>query len=1098
MEKRHYRLMKYILLLIFITTSLIFFWFKEGLLIGNAESGLPFYNLKKQVEISSRAWTDTNLGNNTALLVGVTPAYWVLSLLENINIPPFLIQALFFWFILTVSALSIFFLTKELFPEIENKIAILASIFYLFNLFSLANIWTRFLTNHMVASAAIPLLFYLYLLAIRKEKLSYGVLTGFTSVLFSFALTSNSIIIILWSLFGFTTLFYIVTGKSIEKSFFYIKVFLLTLIIFFVVNLWWISQLLELMLVKTSLGAVGNFLSQGNLDTLSIESQLLGSFINTLRFMHGTFFVQGQEWARFFTFKPIMLLEFLLTLVIFICILIYRKQKEVLLLGLLFLTGLFLVKGNNLPFGGIFEFLFVKIPIVQVFRNPFEKLGFVLILTGSLLFAKGINGIFEYIGRTSVNRILYYIIFIFLLFVWGRPFWSSEALSSNENIPKEQVKDYKVKVPDYYKEANEFFNDQEGSFRFVSLPIRGEGISYNWEKPYIGVDLSFTFFDTPNISNNTTIPFYSELVLSLSNYQLNPKVVNFFPFIDAKYILLREDLNYLRDHMANPKVLNSKLEQMVDNGVLSKKANFGGKLSIYEIDEKWFWPKIYITPKIAVSNKSYELNDIDRLDPSFPEQMIGIIDSGSLTEGENRFSNRIVKPETVFFPYFVNLEQDLRDEDVLSRLPNINSLPGQSGYSLSKTKDELEVPFSGVNYWDQIVYKISLLGKRAVEIFKMQRLQFSPSVIKHAEISYKEEIDRLSLILIQRSKIGVQIPNTIQENLLLQYLLAKRVGSSIKEPLKELLLNLDVVPKFELPHSDDQKYIVYRFNMPFEDYYYLNLDNFSSDINLFLDGQEIPKKDNGEFKMRLDKGQHELSARLDLTSQRMFLSEDYADLSPTLPFRKDIEFEDLTQIYKIDFDYKLNSGDRLGVFVIDDTNQVSPTYFTPSRNDWNHVSIQYNSNFGATSAQLQIQSNGEAQVRNFKIIKVEKPNPIFTSSAFSLNETSDTTWDFVKINPAHYLIKVKKNSTKEELLVFSELFDSKWKIYGKDKEFENNHFLVNGYANGWVIDKSGDYYLELKFSPQKTLEITGILAIVSFVLIGCTFLLLELKKRKKI
>src|SRR3989344_9196222 len=114
--------MKYLLILIFITTSLILFWFKEGLLIGNAESGLPFYNLAKQVNISSWAWTDINLGNNTALLSGVTPTLWLLSLFEGWGVPGFFIEAVFFWLILTISALAIFFLSKELFSEIDNKI----------------------------------------------------------------------------------------------------------------------------------------------------------------------------------------------------------------------------------------------------------------------------------------------------------------------------------------------------------------------------------------------------------------------------------------------------------------------------------------------------------------------------------------------------------------------------------------------------------------------------------------------------------------------------------------------------------------------------------------------------------------------------------------------------------------------------------------------------------------------------------------------------------------------------------------------------------------------------------------------------------------
>lgn len=1122
-----------IVFLITLTVSLIFFWFKEGLLIGNAEAGLAFYNLSKYVQFSSYSWTDANLGYDGALLVGANPTYQMLSFLEQTKIPSFLIQALFFWLILIVSSVSLFFLSRELFPEINNKISILAVIFYLFNPFSLANIWNRYLITQMVLSAALPLLLYLYLLAFRRKKIIFAILSGLISPLFSFGLAGPSNTLVLWGVLAFTTFFYIAVAKKIKESFFYLKAFFSTFIVFLIVNLWWIAKLIESNFTKVRYSPV-NFFDQGNLDTLSIESQLLGSFINTFRFLHGTYFTQGQEWARFFTFKPMVILEFLITLVILLCIFIYRKNKEVLFLGLLFIIGLFLEKGNNLPFGGIFEFLFIKIPLLQAFRNPFEKLGIIPVLAASLLFARGLLGAFEIIKKDAVSKILYTVTFLFLLFVWGKPFWSSEVFSSNENIPKEQAKSYKVKVPDYYKSAKDWFGSQSGNFRFISLPLRGEGISFNWEKPYTGVDLSYTFFGLPSISNNTTIPYFADFVSALSNYQLNSKILNFLPMSNIRYLLLRNDINFLRDHMVNPAKIEENLDHLITDNLIKKVANFEDKLQIYELYQDWNWPKIYVTNKVLVSNKSYDLHDINKLDVNFPKNTIAVIDSTSVLEDKKRFNNWVIRPDATFFPILVKLNQNLDDMAILSKLPNTDSSLGQSDHLFSKIKEELEMPSPGINYWDQSTYRISLLSKKLVEIYKFKKQKVQMQEVDQMEKAYLDELDKISKVLEQRNKIGAQIPSFLLENMLLQYLLTEKMEGSIQKPLKELLLNLGVIPSFELP--DNQKYIVYKFNIAFKDYYNLNLDSQTQDFKFILDGNRVEeasiKKVNS--KMILDKGEHELAIPIEQKNVTLVANEDQINLVPLQPFIKPFKLFDTPQTYQIDFDYQFINGGNLALYVADDINIVIPTYLQSVSDAISHVSIQYNSNFGATQAAIKIQSDGDVKVRNLKISLIKKPDPIFKMSNFSLDDPSkdNASWDFIKINPAHYLIKIKKNNPKEELLVFSETYDPKWKVFrGSKKDWENaklvaqwgdkskeysfrnadsiptslngaslisddKHYLVNGFGNGWMIEGSGEYYLNLIFTPQHTLEITYTISKASILIISGTLIFIFIRKKK--
>lgn len=106
-----------------------------------------------------------------------------------------------------------------------------------------------------------------------------------------------------------------------------------------------------------------------------------------------------------------------------------------------------------------------------------------------------------------------------------------------------------------------------------------------------------------------------------------------------------------------------------------------------------------------------------------------------------------------------------------------------------------------------------------------------------------------------------------------------------------------------------------------------------------------------------------------------------------------------------------------------------------------------------------------------------------------------------KVNPTQYYVHVETD--KPFLLIFSETFHSGWKIYEgkinwietlwkKPLISEKYHLMVNGYANGWYINKTGSYVLTVYFEPQTIYYIGWIIslsamAFSSFFLISCIF-----------
>lgn len=105
---------------------------------------------------------------------------------------------------------------------------------------------------------------------------------------------------------------------------------------------------------------------------------------------------------------------------------------------------------------------------------------------------------------------------------------------------------------------------------------------------------------------------------------------------------------------------------------------------------------------------------------------------------------------------------------------------------------------------------------------------------------------------------------------------------------------------------------------------------------------------------------------------------------------------------------------------------------------------------------------------------------------------------FDKINPSKYRVKVK-GGNDPFILVLSETYNQEWKIYFNNKIVNAEHFLINGYANGWYLQPSlfgaeKDYVLELRYRPQKFTDIGTVISIVTISLLLSYTMFIVLKE----
>lgn len=739
-----------VILIILIPFLLNIIWFREGNIFGYAESGLPFYNFQNAYDSNKTAWNHYALGFPTNINIAGKPTYWFMAQLQSIGIPGFILQASFFWIILVISGFSIYYISKNLFPILNQKFLILSTLFYWFNPFSMVNVWNRFLNSSFVFYMLLPLSLLIFLKGVQSKKYIYAFLIGLASTIFSYALSSIVFNILLWLVLFYTSVFYVLINRDNKYRFFVIKFFLLTLFFLSLTNLWWISQTLSYV-YSGSFSTVSktSFSLDNNQQILTNLSQKLGNLIYILRFEHGDFFsgTYNLEWVKLYTFPLIVIISFLPSLVIFLPLFFGEKKGSVLLLkSTLFLSGLiivgiFLSKGNNPPFGELFNFVFVKIGFLQSFRNAFEKFGFLLPLSGASLFAYGIYILTQKIPE-RLGRYIYLLSVLWLIGIYGLPYWTGLVFTSQEFPVNLFSEGYKVKVPDYYKKAADWLKLQKKDFRLLVFPLGGEGITYNWEKGYSGVELSNQLLPVTAVSFQTNIPFYEDLSGDLEKAFLSKgdftKTAN---ILNAKYVMFRNDIDWRTRGMRNPQIIFQKLKADEKKGLFKLVNSFEGLTFWESLD--WVDRKVYLSDDVISVSSQPKISD---------SQFIS--GSSDVLVGDNANLSKVKVKQEVIHPFArLSLDNNLNQSFLAEQdlFPHIRFSPESKFYQSILLKEDLD--FNSItDVTQKLNFIIKMLGKRLVEAKSESELD-NPSGVLIAIYQYNNLLEKVSIIFPEYKKL---------------------------------------------------------------------------------------------------------------------------------------------------------------------------------------------------------------------------------------------------------------------------------------------------------------------------------------------------------
>ncbi|MDQ3239086.1 MAG: hypothetical protein M3P33_01040 [bacterium] len=721
-------------------------WFSKGLILATGESGLPFYNPTYSSKLINHTWASPALGNATSTALISLPFFLLLNLLSKMFPYEFLLQALIFFLLLITPSIAIL----KLLANQDKSIKISATLFYMLNPIALISIWNRMQYPFIFLYALIPLGLYCFIAGIKKQNIIYSLILNIVLLIFSIAFASIPLIQLFWLLMGMYVLSDLLISSQKKSSVIYSFYFLFTSIfIWTLLSLWWILPFTDL-IASTSFITQEAYNATGNLGTFNETSRRLGDLSYVFRMMNREFYLNMQPvWGNIYFSFPFVILSYSIPTLVFFPLLLKRRKPNFVYVSLIVsLVLIFFIKGSNPPFGEIFSLLISNIRFLEVFRNPYEKIGIGLPLAYAPLIGYSLYVIKKHIqevyGRT-LSQVFYSGSLFLLLVVLVFPFWNRWLFLSNFPPANDKnIGDY-VLVPKYYGQANSFLNDQKQEFRTIALPLQGEGINHTWKYGYAGVEVSNGLFDLPFLSLSTSIQFLPPIADSLEHLTLNNSdyLYKFMQITNSKYIMIRQDIDHKLRRMTSPQEFANIFQSNVKNISFAKTF---GELKFYQLNNQEYLPKIY-TAHALIETSSTENSAITNLLPFslydkgdlFISESVKIADKAAYIKQEiytPKVMDRtvLVNPKTSTFLTFNH--PTIHSENALVELPYVKTTPDSPLYFLIRMRENHST--KPKKWSDKQFYYLRITGKRLVEVHKLLEKNAKKSLINQTSKEYSE------------------------------------------------------------------------------------------------------------------------------------------------------------------------------------------------------------------------------------------------------------------------------------------------------------------------------------------------------------------------
>lgn len=612
--------MKNTIIFFFIATGLtaiiLSVWFSEGKFIANgSEENFNIFYSQKNAREASSFWRSVGTGYKTSFLLPTYPTYAVLAGLETVAIPAFARQAALLATLMIVGMTGMYLLIRKGL-NLDDTVAFIGGIFYLLNIYTMTQIWKRFIYAHMFAWGYLPLFTYLWIRWIDTRKKLWLLVFGASSLFFTFTFSNPVFLLTIWTpAIAFSLVKLWNERKNRIQFMSTIIASFIGLVLWLTVNIWWF-------LPNFTLGASWTTLTgqtwQSDLSSLHAVSKYFP--IGEILLLRQSWYLgRENDWFNFYH-HPFVYFISLLVLLITIWGVVKSKSfpywKYLIVLAA---VGLFVSKGTSSPFGyTFFEMLFSKFPISVALRNSYEKFGIVWLLPYAVFFAIGFNFLLH-----KFHKIKYLVGSMILLLSLGLlvyPMWTSDI------FPQRQ----RLNVPDYYIETNNYLKSLPVvDNRIFTIPSSGEldRLTYSWG--FYGVDPSDSLFEMEVLSI-PKVPSFHPFYEILQKRLYKENVDKLLGLVGVENIILHKD-------EVGPKIKVSiwDIQTKIEEWNIASKKDFG-QLTVYSLDKSMVKPRVWVARSIkSVPSMEVGVNDIlnGSLDPS--ETVFILEDFGIVSDTQN-------------------------------------------------------------------------------------------------------------------------------------------------------------------------------------------------------------------------------------------------------------------------------------------------------------------------------------------------------------------------------------------------------------------------------------------------------------------------------
>jgi hypothetical protein len=413
---------------------------------------------------------------------------------------------------------------------------------------------------------------------------------------------------------------------------------ILAAIAYFFVNLFWVIPLLFVPTNMLSLQSGNDWFWASKSSSLLNIFRGFGNWAFADQAFHSDYF----PFHSFYNNYLLIFSGFLLAILIAYSLLLRRKNGLIFyLFSIIYIISIFMAKGIQCPFEGIFYFLYDNVPGFWMFREPWSKWMPLVLLSSSVLLYFSMRDVYTYIiAKDKINtRRIMLCIFFLLVIINAYPFFSGKVVIGERG----DFPGARIQIPDYWYDCANYINEKMITGRVLLLPQNpfyqvhfcwwGDGYygidpaPYFIFKSFISVDPGGGYIKSSN--SNKMVELFFESPLKFSSF----KAQNFLSLLNARYVLHRKDLDWTqlgRSDYGSPQ----KTMHFIDHnhlGILEKR--FGGfnlskisdqyflnhlllknsylknesAIDLYVINDSSFLPKIYTTKNIIIYNGSIDL-----------------------------------------------------------------------------------------------------------------------------------------------------------------------------------------------------------------------------------------------------------------------------------------------------------------------------------------------------------------------------------------------------------------------------------------------------------------------------------------------------------